>query len=121
VGRPAEDNRRFVHEVLWVLRSGMCWQDMQERHGKYKTTHKRFTHWASAGVWDRVLADLLKDRENRYVMIDSNVVREHQQAATARKKGSGERSGRSRGGLTTKIHLLADEPRLPIGFVLTDS
>jgi len=75
---------------------------------------------ASAGVWDRVLADLLKDRENRYVMIDSNGVREHQQAATARKKGSGERSGRSRGGLTTKIHLLADEPGLPIGFVLTD-
>jgi len=47
-------------------------------------------------------------------------VREHQQAATARKKGSGERSGRSRGGLTIKIHLLADEPGLPIGFVLTD-
>jgi hypothetical protein len=27
--------------------------------------------------------------------------------------------GRSRGGLTTKIHLLADELGLPLGFVLT--
>ncbi len=35
VGRPAEDNRRFVHGVLWVLRSGMRWQDMPERYGKY--------------------------------------------------------------------------------------
>jgi transposase len=87
VGRPAEDNRRFVHGVLWVLRSGMRWQDMPERYGKYKTTHKRFTRWAAMGVWNQVFADLLKDRENRYVMIDSSVVRAHQQAATARKKG----------------------------------
>ena len=36
---------------------------------------------------DRVFADLLKDRDNRYVMIDSSVVRAHQQAAAARKKG----------------------------------
>ena len=87
VGRPAADNRRFVHGVLWVLRSGMRWQDMPERYGKYKTTHKRFSRWATSGVWDRVFADLLEDRENRYVMIDSSVVRAHQQAATARKKG----------------------------------
>ena len=87
VGRPAADNRRFVHGVLWVLRSGMRWQDMPERYGKYKTTHKRFSRWAASGVWDRVFADLLEDRENRYVMIDSSVVRAHQQAATARKKG----------------------------------
>ena len=60
---------------------------MSERYGKYKTTHKRFTRWAATGVWGRVFADLLKDRENRYVMIDSSVVRAHQQAATARKKG----------------------------------
>jgi len=88
VGRPAEDNRRFVHGVLWVLRSGMRWQGMPERYGKYKSVHKRFTRWAAAGgVWDRIFTDLLKDGENRYVMIDSSVVRAHQQAASARKKG----------------------------------
>ena len=87
VGRPAADNRLFVHGVLWVLRSGMRWQDMPERYGKYKSVHKRFTRWAAAGVWDRVFSDLLRDGENRYVMIDSSVVRAHQQAATARKKG----------------------------------
>ena len=87
VGRTAVDNRLFVHAVLWVLRSGMRWQDMPERFGKYKTVHKRFTRWAATGVWDRVFEGLLKDRENRYVMIDSSVVRAHQQAASARKKG----------------------------------
>ena len=57
-----------------------------ERYGKYKSVHERFTRWAAAGVWDRVFADLLKDGENRYVMIDPSVVRAHQQAATAQKK-----------------------------------
>ncbi len=87
VGRPAEDNRRFVHGVLWVLRSGMPWADMPERYGKYKSVHKRFSRWAAKGVWDKVFADLLDDRENRYLMMDSSIVRAHQQAASARKKG----------------------------------
>jgi transposase len=39
VGRTAVDKRLFVRAVLWVLRSGMRWQDMPERFGKYK----RFT------------------------------------------------------------------------------
>ncbi len=73
--------------MLWVLRLGMRWQDLPERYGKYKSVHKRFTRWAEAGVWDRVFADLLKNGENRYVMIDSSVVRAHQQTASARKKG----------------------------------
>jgi len=37
VGRPAEDNRRFVNGVLWVIRSGMRWADLPERCGKYKS------------------------------------------------------------------------------------
>jgi len=54
VGRPAEDNRRFVNGVLWVIRSGMRWADLPERYGKYKSVHKRFVRWAEAGVWDRL-------------------------------------------------------------------
>jgi hypothetical protein len=34
-----------------------------------------------------MFADLLKDRENRYAMINSGIVWAHQQAASARKKG----------------------------------
>ena len=42
---------------------------------------------------------LLNDLDNRYVMIDSNIVPAHQQAACG-KGGQGEALGRSRGGLT---------------------
>jgi putative transposase len=83
-GRTATDNRLFVNGVLWVLRSGAHWCDLPERYGRWKTVHKRFSRWSKAGVWDRVFADLTKDRDNQYLMIDSTLVRAHQQAATGK-------------------------------------
>ena len=83
-GRTAADNRLFVNGVLWVLRSGAHWCDLPERYGRWKTAHKRFSRWSKAGVWDRVFADLIKDRDNQYLMIDSTLVRAHQQAATGK-------------------------------------
>lgn len=80
-GRTGSDNRLFVNAVLWVLRSGAHWHDLPERYGKWKTAHKRFTRWAKAGVWERVFEDLTRDRDNLYLMLDSTLVRAHQQAA----------------------------------------
>ena len=87
VGRTAADNRAFVNGVLWVLRSGARWSDLPERYGKYKTVHKRFARWAMRGVWDQVFRILVRDANNEYLLIDSTIVRAHQQAATGRKKG----------------------------------
>ena len=80
-GRTGADNRLFVNGVLWILRSGAHWQDLPERYGKWKTVHKRFTRWAQAGVWEKVFASLVSDPDNRYLMLDSTLVRVHQQAA----------------------------------------
>jgi putative transposase len=90
-GRSGADNRLFVNGVLWVLRSGAFWQHLPERYGKWKTVHVRFTRWAKAGVWEKVFADLIKDRKNEYLMLDSTLVRAHQQATTGR--GSGQKKG----------------------------
>ncbi len=47
-------------------------------------------------------------------------MRAHQQAAAGRKRGgAGPALGRSRGGLSTKIHLLTDEAGLPVAFRIT--
>lgn len=83
-GRTAADNRLFVNGVLWVLRSGAHWRDLPERYGKWKSLHKRFSRWAKAGVWERVFEALIEERKNEYLMLDTTLVRAHQQAATGK-------------------------------------
>jgi transposase len=83
-GRSAVDNRTFVNGVLWVLRSGAFWCHMPECYGNWKSNHKRFTRWAKAGVWEKVFQILVKDARNEYVMLDSTIVRAHQQAASGK-------------------------------------
>ena len=80
VGVTAKDNRTLVNGVLWVLRSGAHWKDRPAEYGNWKSAHKRFTRWARTGVWERIFQELLEDPENKWVMIDSTVVRAHQQA-----------------------------------------
>ena len=53
-------------------------------------------------------------------MIDATIVRAHQHSAGARKKkGVNQAIGRSRGGLTTKIHMIVDALGNPLAFTLT--
>ena len=83
-GVTARDNRLFVDGVLWVLRSGASWSDLPERYGMWNSVHKRCTRWAKAGVWQRLFADLVKDADNQTIMLDSTIVRAHQQAASGK-------------------------------------
>ena len=61
-------------------------------YGNWKSVHKRFTHWARARIREEIFQVLLDDPDNRYVMIDSTIVRVHRQAACGKgrpRRGSG--------------------------------
>ncbi|OUP09869.1 hypothetical protein B5F35_11875 [Anaeromassilibacillus sp. An200] len=52
------------------------------------------------------------------LMLDSTTIKVHQHASGA-KKGDIARSGRSRGGWTTKVHAVTDELGNPLRFLLS--
>lgn len=87
VGVTAGDNRLFVEAVLYRYRAGVPWRDLPERFGDWKNVHRRHSRWSESGVWKSLFKALAADGDNEYAMIDSTIVRAHQHAAGARKKG----------------------------------
>ncbi len=88
VGVTAKNNRLFVEAVLYRLRAGFAWRDLPARFGNWHRVYVRFNRWSKQGVWHRVFAQLSKEADNEYAMIDSTIVRAHRSAAGARKKGA---------------------------------
>jgi transposase len=86
-GATARDNRLFLDAVLWIARTGAPWPDLPERFGKYDTVYQRFNRWAKSGVWARVMEALGGDADLENLLLDSTVIRAHQHAAGAPKKG----------------------------------
>jgi transposase len=83
-GRTAVDNRLFVNAVLYVLKTGVPWEDLPGRYGKPNTVWKRFDRWCANGVWER-LAKALGDPELEEVQLDSTTVKAHPVASTGRR------------------------------------
>ncbi len=52
-GGVAQDNRRFINAIFWILRTGAPWRDVPPDYGDWKTTHRRFCRWRDKGLWGR--------------------------------------------------------------------
>jgi transposase len=92
------DHREVINAILWKLRTGAPWRDLPERYGPWKTAHDRLRRWTADGTWDRILEHVVvKDDAVGKVewtfSVDSSVVRAHQHAAGARKKGAARPTG----------------------------
>ncbi|WP_429933079.1 IS5 family transposase [Agrobacterium vitis] len=118
-GRSGADNRLFMEAVLWLARAGAPWRDLLEAFGNWNSNFVRFSRRSKAGVFDRLFAAMADEPDFEYILIDSTIVRAHQHAAG--KKGGPEARaiGRSRGGLTTKIHAVVDALGNPLRFILS--
>ncbi|MFF3985121.1 IS5 family transposase [Streptomyces sp. NPDC001797] len=129
-GRRWADHRRTLEAIAWKYRTNSPWRDLPDELGPFQTAHKRLIRWAVDGTWERILAAVLAaadadDDLDWTVSVDSTVVRAHQHAAGARKKGrptpepADHALGLSRGGLSTKVHLAADGRARPLAFTIT--
>ncbi|MFE0203973.1 IS5 family transposase [Streptomyces sp. NPDC058985] len=131
-GRPRVSDRQVINGMVYKIRTGISWRDLPERYGPWKTVYTRFRRYALDGVFARALQQVQAEADaagdiDWLVQIDSTIVRAHQHAAaTGRKGGTTGRTnrndhalGRSRGGLTTKIHLACDGRGRPLAILLT--
>lgn len=129
----------MINGILFHRRTGIPWRDLPTRFGKWKTCHDRHRRWSAGGTWENVLRSVQTDAdaEDRIdwsmVGIDSTTCRAHQHAAGARRRPPriprkrippaqhrpDEALGRSRGGLTTKIHLAGDGGCRPLAVLIT--
>ena len=118
VRRTGTDNWRFLTRCSGLPATGVPKRALPARFGKHATLRKRSRHWAQKGIWQRSF-EAVREPDLDWVLLDSSVVRAHAQAAGSRKNRVGDEAfGRSRGGLTTKLHVLVDAPDNPLPVVI---
>jgi transposase len=117
-GVPRVNDRRVLNGIFWVLRSGAPWRDLPEAFGPYTTCYNRFVRWRRAGVWGRIIDALAAAHDAAVQMIDTSIVRVHQHGACIT-RNQRQSMGRSRGGLTSKIHAVVDSNGLPVRLALS--
>jgi transposase len=109
------------------------------RYGPWQTVYGLFRRWQRDGTWARIITGLQAAADAAgaicwQVSVDSTVCRAHQHAAGARRDGHRQREppggtggaepaghglGRSRGGLTAKIHLAGEQQQKPLAVLIT--
>jgi transposase len=107
------NDRRVLNGIFWILRSGAPWRDLPTTYGPHTTCYNRFVRWRRAGVWNQIMVALAAGHDAAVQMIDASVVRVHQHGAYIADNNQQD-MGRSRGGLTSKIHAVVDTNGLPV-------
>ncbi|MFD6861908.1 IS5 family transposase [Streptomyces diastaticus] len=138
-GRPPIWTRRqLIDGIRFRTRTGVPWRDVPERYGPWARAYDLFRRWQRDGTWQRIFTELQAQADAKELItwdlnIDSTVCRAHQHAAGARKRGTSKAEppggiavepddhglGRSRGGLTTKLHLAVEQGQKPMSIVIT--
>jgi transposase len=110
---PQPSDRRFIAAVLSVARTGIPWRNLPKAFGHWDAVIPRVRRWEKRSVWRRLWEGLQGEEYTRAqaLLIDSTMVRAHQQAAQA--------LGRARGGLTTKIHAGCIDEHTVVAMALT--
>jgi transposase len=62
-GRPAVGNRETLTGILFVLKTGIAWEDLPKEMGcgSGMTCWRRLVAWQKAGVWDKLHHILLEE------------------------------------------------------------
>ena len=114
------NDRLVLSGIIYVIRYGLSWRQLPEFYGNWSSVYSKFRRWSKRGVIKNVFSALAGKLPKRCTaMIDSTYIKAQRTASCMRSDGLPRELGRSRGGITTKIHLLCNDQQKPIDFVLT--
>ncbi|ENM5767399.1 IS5 family transposase [Vibrio mimicus] len=113
------EHRMTFEGILYRLRTGIPWCDLPTEFGDWNTVYRRFNLWSKKGLLDILFNELSKLSDYEWVFADDSIVKAHQHSAGAATPDC-ECIGKSRGGNSTKIHLVVDSGGLPIYFELSE-
>jgi transposase len=103
-GNVKVSNLQFLNALLFVAEQGCKWRGLPKRFGPWHTIYTRMNRWSKNGVLDQIFEQLQREQIVRIkieaVKMDSTI-------------------GKSRGGWTTKIHMVAANARTAITFALS--
>ncbi|AIV38577.1 transposase [Streptomyces sp. CCM_MD2014] len=82
----------MIDAIAYKFRTGTQWVHLPEKYGNWRGVYNRLRMWAVDGTWERVFTALVAQADTDEdvswaVSVDSTIVRAHQHAAGARKKG----------------------------------
>ncbi|HEX4067415.1 MAG TPA: IS5 family transposase [Acidobacteriaceae bacterium] len=116
-------NLQVLNAILYVAEQGCKWRGLPRRFGNWHTIYVRMNRWAKNGVLDRVFEKLQLEQIVRIRIeafaLDSTIVKVHPDGTGALKKNGPQAIGKSRGGWTTRIHMVAANARTAITFSLS--
>lgn len=58
-GRPRSDDRQTINAILYVLKTGIPWNDLPKEYGDDVTAWRRLREWEKLGVWKRIMDALV--------------------------------------------------------------
>lgn len=120
-GNVSLSNLQSLNAVLYVAEHGCKWRGLPKRFGNWHTIYTRMNRWSKSGVMDRIFEKMQLEQIVRIRIeafsLDPTSVKVHPDGTGALKKGP-QSIGKSRGGRTTKIHMVAANARTAIAFAL---
>ena len=113
-------NLDALNGILHILEQGCKWRALPKEFGPWHTIYMRMSRWAKTGVLQRVFERLLEEQiiDPQVLGLDSTSVKVHPDGHGAPKKRGPQAIGKSRGGWTTKIHMIAADAQTAIEFCL---